>query len=729
MFCILSFTNIRAATAVSLFSVIMSATLLLPACSPSEPFRQPGEAAASGSSSDNTNEQALHTDNNTENSTDSATVSDSNAPDKASDSSGKARDTVYVMPDRPLPRDPAPPAGYQRTVERGHRTGDGRPGNVYWQQFAEYDIDVTLNPENKTLAGTTRITYHNNSPDVLRNLHLELVQNLNRPGVRRNRSAKVTGGVNLHEVVVNGETLTDEAGRSARYSLQGTRMVIRPAEPVQADTTVELEITYDFVIPRQGAGGRMGHSGDNLFYLGYWYPHMTVYDDVVGWHPDPYLGQAEFYHGFADYDLTIRAPENWIIMATGELQNPANVLDPDVLQRWEEAGKRDEPMRIYTAGSNQPATVCALSARESSAAESDTLLAWHYKAENVRDVAFSATRESNWDAARTTVGDRSGDGQTDHTLINSFWRDEAPLWEDVTAYQQHAITFLSDMTGFPYPWPHMTAIEGGGIIGGGMEYPMMTIIGDYNDRGAEALYSVTAHELAHMWVPMIVSTDERHYSWLDEGNTVFSTAEAVMDYLPERRPHTRARNAYARAARTGNEGPMMRRSDYHYSTQQFIIASYRKPAAVLIALRKILGEEQFWEAYREFISEWAFKQAYPWDFFRTFERVSGKDLDWFWYSWYYETWVLDQSVKNVQETEEGTRIVIRDKGDVPMPVYITVTYDGDNKVTYTIPVDGWLKGSRREEIVIPERDVRRVEIDSERELPDINRQNAVWERS
>ncbi len=650
------------------------------------------------------------------------------------------------LPERPLPRKVVPPQGYLNAVDQGFRTGDGRPGEAYWQQFAEYDIDVTIDPSERRIIATARITYHNNSPDNLRQLHLELVQNLHKEGVRRNRPAEVTGGINLERVAVNDTILQEDTGNDYRYGVQGTRMIIHPPQAVESGGTANIEIVYNFDIPQRGAGGRMGYSGDHLFYLGYWYPQMVVYDDVVGWHPDPYLGQTEFYHGFADYELTIRAPEEWLVMATGRLQNANDVLDPNVARRWHEAKQSDEPMRVYTAGSGERATMRGVPARlrhgqdsaggtftwveDGSSATGDRAryLAWRFSAERVRDVAFSVTRESHWDAARTSVGDLTGDGEDDYTVINSFWRDEAPLWSEVVAYQQHAITFLSELTGFAYPWPHMTAVEGGGIIGGGMEYPMMTIMGDYNERGAEALYSVTAHELAHMWVPLIVSTDERRYSWLDEGNTVFSTAEAVGDYHPERRPHREAQNAYVRAARRGTEGPMMRRSDYHYTTQNFIIASYRKPSAVLVALRRLLGDEVFHDAYKAFINEWAFKQAYPWDFFRTFERESGRDLEWFWHSWYYETWVLDQAVALVEEVDDGTRIVITDEGEVPMPVYLTVTYDGDNKVEHTIPVTPWLQGKRTAEIVIPERDVRRVEIDAARNLPDINRQNAVWER-
>jgi len=648
--------------------------------------------------------------------------------------------------ERPLPRAVVPPSGYRDAVDEGTRTSDGRPGNEYWQQFSEYDIEVTLDPDEKRLVALARITYHNNSPDKLRQLQLELVQNLHAEGVRRNRPAEVTGGVQIQRVVVAGTELDDTREGENYYAVRGTRMTMLPPDPVESGEQVEIAIEYEFVIPQRGAGGRMGYSGDDLFYLGYWYPQMVVYDDVVGWHPDPYLGRAEFYHGFADYELTIRAPENWLIMATGELMNAREVLAPDLYRRWQQARQSDEPVRVYSADSDEQVTLQDAPGRvryardseggeiswvEDHAAEGQDYqryVAWKFSAKNVRDVAFSVTRASNWDAARTAVGDLTGDGETDYTVINSFWRDDAPLWSEVVAYQQHAITFLSEMTGFPYPWPHMTAVEGAGIIGGGMEYPMMTVMGDYNHRGAEALYSVTAHELAHMWIPLTVSTDERRYSWFDEGNTVFSTAEAVNAYHPERTPHRDAQRNYVRAARRGEEGPIMRRSDYHYSDHHFIIASYRKPAAVLVALRKILGEEIFEEAYQTFIGEWAFKKAYPWDFFQTFNRVSGWDLDWFWYSWYYETWVLDQAIDQVQEVEDGTRIVVRDHGEVPMPVYLTITYDGDNKVEHVMPVTPWLEGRTAAEIVIPEQNVRRVEIDSDRLLPDINRQNAVWEQ-
>ncbi|MEX0929722.1 MAG: M1 family aminopeptidase, partial [Balneolales bacterium] len=450
---------------------------------------------------------------------------------------------------------------------------------------------------------------------------------------------------------------------------------------------------------------------DNLFFIGYWYPHMTVYDDVVGWHPDQYLGLAEFYHDFADYTYTIEVPSDWVVMGTGDFLNPEEVLTEEVYERYLASQESDEVVNIITSNDFGLATKTG----------AGSTLTWQFHAEFVRDVAFSVTRESLWDGARTPVND------FEYTQINTFYRELAPLWEEVTAYQQHAITFLSGLTDFAYPWSHMTAVEGSNIIGGGMEFPMMTLMGDYNDRGAEALYGVTAHELAHMWVPMIVNTDERRYSWLDEGNTSFSTNDALMDYHPGVDHHESSRQSYIRLSGTDYEGEIMRWSNFHGTQAAFGVASYAKPASVLAALRGVLGEEVFYEAYQTFINEWAFKHAYPWDMFRTFETVSGQDLEWFWRSWYYETWVLDQAVVEVRDKGSVTEIVVEDQGQLPMPVNLTITLEGGDTVKHAIPVDVWLRGYRITTLSIEEQNVVRVEIDAERNFPDVDTSNNVWE--
>ena len=297
----------------------------------------------------------------------------------------------------------------------------------------------------------------------------------------------------------------------------------------------------------------------------------------------------------------------------------------------------------------------------------------------------------------------------------------------VARYAQHSIAFHSRFTGYSYPWPHMTVVEASKIIDGGMEFPMLTLIGDYNTRGDSALYYVTAHELAHMWLPMIVSNDERRFSWMDEGTTSFNENQARMDFFPGRNHNAQDQERYLRLARSEGEGEMMRRSDYHYSGLAFSIASYAKPASLLVALRGLLGEETFRRAYHTFINRWAFKHPYPWDLFNTFESLSGRDLEWFWRSWYYETWTLDQAVASVTADIDGTRIVIEDRGLVPMPARLTITFDDGEVVRREIPVETWLSGATRAALTLPPgKSVQRVEIDAEFHFPDINRDNNVW---
>jgi hypothetical protein len=618
---------------------------------------------------------------------------------------------------RPLPQPIEHPRDFMMAVQNRTRTLVGRPGPSYWQNEASYSITAALHPGTFRVDGSVGIEYRNNSPDTLYNLHVDLTQNMHAPGAIRFEEAEVTGGVTLHRVEVDGQEIPTGVAQGPRYVVFGTRMVILPHEPVVPGGSARIEVEWTVPIPQAGAGERMGY-GDDLFFLAYWYPHMAVYDDIVGWHPDPFVGTTEFYHGFASYDFTIDAPAGWVVMGTGRLMNPEETLAPAVLQRYRAAALSDTVVAILRepdfAAATRPGT--------------DGRLRWRFVADTVRDVAFSATRRSNWDGRRTPVGDLNRDGRTDYTSIHVFWRDSAPLWSEVARYSAHSISFFSEFLGMPYPWPHMTAVEAGEIIGGGMEFPMMTLMGDYNQRGADQLYYVTAHELAHMWFPMIISTDERRYTWIDEGNTTFNENMARADFFNDPYQYLEDVETYLRIAGTEEEGEIMRRSAYHYSPFAYGVASYMKPGTVLVALRGVLGEETFMRAYREFAQRWRYRHPYPWDMWNTFEDVSGRDLDWFWRSWYHETWTLDQAVTNVTTADGQTTIVIDDFGRVPMPVHLTITYADGRTERRDIPVDHWLTGVTRATLTVPGTNVTQVEIDAARRFPDVNRVNNVWPR-
>ena len=623
---------------------------------------------------------------------------------------------LAATPNRPLPQDVPSAQGFAEAVAAGTRTQDGRPGPDYWQQDVAYDLTARVFPEAKRLEGSGTITYTNNAPIALETIHLELAQNLHKPGSVRIETAEVTGGVQIERMAVNGTDLANEE-RGTGYHVRTTQLIVRPDAPVAPGETVTLTVDWSFTIPQAGAGARMGYSRDSLVFLAYWYPQVSVYDDVTGWMDDPFLGLAEFYADRGDYTLSIEAPEGWIVQSTGALQNPADVFRPEIAARRQAALSSDTPQIIVEPEDPSP-TVDA----------DDDRLTWRFEAEHVRDVAFHLSRGAVWEAARAPIGDRDNDGTVDSTEVHTFWRDTAPKWQDVTRYQQHALTFLSQYTGLPYPWPHMTAVEGGGIIGGGMEFPMMTIMGDYNTSTARMLYAVTAHELAHMWVPMMVSTNERRYSWMDEGTTSFHENMARADFFADSRAMASDRDDYLQTARAGEEGEITRWSNFHYDGEAFVVASYRKPAILLAALRGVLGEDAFNDALQDFLATWNGKHPYPTDFFNSFERSTGRDLDWFWYSWYEETWLMDQSIADVAGRGDRTEITVEDRGQAPMPVHLTITLADGETLERRIPVDVWLRGrtSATATVNVPLSSVAQIEIDAAEAFPDADRSNNTW---
>ncbi|MFQ5550917.1 MAG: M1 family peptidase, partial [Gemmatimonadales bacterium] len=353
-----------------------------------------------------------------------------------------------AAPERPVPYPVVPPPSFRGAVDRGTRTTTGVPGESYWQQWADYEIDVRIDPAAHTISGTETVIYRNNSTDRLPQIFVHLYQNLHAPGAIRNESQEITGGIELLRVNADGH--------NSNYVVNGTHMAITLPAPLESGDTTTLQFTWRFQIPQSGAG-RMGWNGDNLLYVGYWYPQVAVYDDVAGWHIDPYLGNAEFHNAFANYEYTVHAPDGWLVMGTGELTNAADALAPAVLERVRLAEISDDVVHVVTEADFGAVT----------AHSANGWVSWSFAADSVRDVAFSVTRASNWDAMRTPVGDVDGDGTADHARVDAIWRNSAPRWAQQVEYSRHSITFLSRYTGIPYPWPHMTAVEGGGIIGGG----------------------------------------------------------------------------------------------------------------------------------------------------------------------------------------------------------------------------------------------------------------------
>jgi len=608
--------------------------------------------------------------------------------------------------DRPVPYPVDLPPAFERALNLETRTLTGAPGLAYWTNTAAYDIDATLSPATRTLRGTQTITYQNNAPEALPQLYVHLRQNLHREGMIRNREVEVTNGMQIGRVAVDGQPLVEEPGRGAAgYRMDGTVMRIDLAEPLAAGASVELAMDWQFTVPRQAP--RMGtEAGNEVFYLGYWYPQMAVYNDLEGWRAELYQGNGEFYMGFADYDVRLTLPEGWLVAATGELQNADEVLPATVRDRLDAAAATSKTVTIVGEDERGPGT---------STATSDTgTLTWHFAADQVRDVAIGASDRYVWDATTADTGAGT-------SMIHALYRPDAASWDRSAEFSQFAIEHLSEYF-TPYPWPHMTAVEG--VVGGGMEYPMMTIIG--GNRTDASLFGVTYHEIAHMWFPMIVSQDEKSYTWMDEGPVSFATNEGRAAFF-DQDAWDPLRQAYYQIAGSGLEQPAMRHGDeYAHGTRARVIAGYSKPAVALHALRGLVGQDAFQEAFRTYINHWAYKHPEPYDLFHTFNDVLDQDLDWFWRGLFYETWTLQHAIGAVDTTADGVTVTILDEDRLPMPAPVRVTYADGRTEEQTAPVTPWLNGERTQTLTFPPGTVTRVAIDPDRFLPHLDRTRLTY---
>jgi len=537
-----------------------------------------------------------------------------------------------------------------------YRTGSGAPGPNYWQQKADYEITAELNDEKQTITGSEKITYTNNSPDVLKYLWIQLDQNLfdknSNTGKTSNNSIRdsvatktLAGQLNLYDF--DGgykiKSVKDGTGAALSYTVNATMMRVDLSKPLKTGEKITFGIEWSFnVNDRNTLGGRSGYEffpedGNYVYTIAQWFPRMCVYDDVVGWQNKQFLGRGEFTLPFGDYKVNITVPADHIIGATGTLKNPQQVLTADQVTRYEKAKTTfDKPVIIVTQAE-------AVAREKAKSKEKKT---WQFEATNVRDFAFATSRKFIWDAMAVKIGDKT-------PLAMSFYsREGNPLWEkESTLAVKNTLEVYSKYT-IDYPYPHATSVHSASI---GMEYPMICFNygrpdkdGKYNDAKKWGMIGVIVHEVGHNFFPMIVNNDERQTTWMDEGINSF------VQYLTEREryPEKPKGRGYAPALVPYMKGdkstmrPLMTNSE---QVIEFGSEQYGKAATALNILREtVMGPELFDKSFKEYAQRWAFKHPKPADFFRTMEDASAVDLDWFWRGWFYTTDNADQSIDQVK---------------------------------------------------------------------------------
>lgn len=608
-----------------------------------------------------------------------------------------------------------------------YRSASGEPGPKYWQNRADYKISAALDTGTHIVSGDVEITYTNNSPDNLKFLWLQLDQNIYKKDSRGSATTTETGGrwansnftdgysIKSVSVEYNGKTITP------KYTITDTRMQVWMQDALKsAGGKVKIAVKFAFTVPEYGTDrmGRLKTKNGIVYEVAQWFPRMCVYDDLQGWNTLPYVGAGEFYCEYGDYDFSITAPSNLIIVGSGELQNPQDCYTPEQMTRWNAAKASDKTVIIRSDREvNNP-----------SSRPKQPNSTWKFKMTNARDVAWAASKAFVQDAAKINLPSGKKSMAISVYPVESIVKNG---WQRSTEMVKGSIEHYSNKW-FEYPYPAATNVAG---IVGGMEYPGIVFC-SHSDSGG-SLWGVTDHEFGHTWFPMIVGSNERKYAWMDEGFNTFINGLSTEAFN---------KGEFAETSFFGdpNSSFMVKYvfddgMDGLYNVPEVIqqdnlgVAAYLKPAQMLDALRNVvLGPDRFDAAFREYINRWAFKHPTPWDFFHTMENVSGEDLSWFWRGWVLNTWKLDQTVKSVAYIKDaatnGAEITIENLEKMVMPVTVLVKESNGKEHKINLPVEVWQRGATWKFGVPTTSEIKEVILDPDKKLPEWNRENNSWKK-
>ncbi|MFC3881957.1 M1 family metallopeptidase [Algoriphagus namhaensis] len=600
-----------------------------------------------------------------------------------------------------------------------YRAASGKPGEGYWQNAADYVIEATLDDEAHTLTGTISISYTNNSPEALDFVWILLEQNrftessrgtLTTPIQGNRYNGDTDGGYELTNIFAK---VGKKGATSSEHIISDTRMQVWFAEPLSArggTATVSMDFTYKIPTDGMDRMGKLKVEDGYIYAMAQWYPKVAVFDDVEGWNIEPYLGAGEFYLEYGDFDYKITVPYDHIVVGSGELMNPKEVLSAEVYNRYQKAMNSDET--VYLVGPDE------IKNTELTRPKQDGTVTWHFKIQNTRDVAFSSSDAFIWDAAKINLPS----GKT--ILAQSVYPKESDgqeAWTRSTEYSKASIEHYSEMW---YEFPYATATNVAADIGG-MEYPGLNFC-SYRSKGA-GLWGVTDHEFGHNWFPMIVGTNERRYAWMDEGFNTFinhysSNAFNNGEYPSTLNQTRRYLNWFTNERREGIDTY----PDVSNLSNLGMIA-YNKPAMGLLMLREyILGHERFDHAFKSYINTWAFKHPTPDDFFNIMENVAGENLSWFWQGWFYGTGNIDLGISTVAPYAGNYVVVLQNEGEIPMPVLLEITFDDGSMESQMVPVEIWQRGNVWNHMIKTDKRVTKVVIDPDKILPDVNLGNDSW---
>ena len=566
------------------------------------------------------------------------------------------------------------PRDVQEAYKKATRSEDGRPGKQYWQNHARYNITVAAMPPSRTINGSEEITYINNSPDTLNRLVLKLILNIHKPGAVRLSPASedyLTSGIHIDSLVINNkvQSWTEDFYHSTVHPLT-------LASPLASHDSVHLFVKWHYDVSKQS--GREGMIDSTTYFLAYFYPRVSVYDDYEGWDTNEFNDALEFYSDFNDYTLQVQVPKNFLVWATGTLINTNAVLQPPFAYKLKQSAISDEIIHIVTREDLRSNKITAQNAVNT----------WQFRATNIPDIALGLSDHFVWDATSVAVDPITNRRASAQAAYN----DTAKDYHYVARYARDALAWLSkNWPGIPYPYEKTTVFQGYA----GMEYPMMANDETYGDTTFSRF--VAEHEIAHTYMPFYMGINEARHGFMDEGwATTFEYLRNVATLGKEKAEEFYKAfriERWTRDQSAAGDVPIITPGT-SLSGGSIGINEYGKPSLGYLAVKDMIGDDLFKKCLHEYMNRWNGKHPIPWDFFYTFNDALGRNLNWFWNNWFFSNYYIDLSVAGVVKTKNGYSVTVDNIGGMAAPFTVVVTYAAGGTETIHKTSEVWKDNQR-----------------------------------
>lgn len=591
------------------------------------------------------------------------------------------------------------PANLQEVYAKGTRTIDGKPGKNYWQNTADYNIAAIFSPSTLLLKGAETVTYTNNSPDTLFEIVFKLYPNIFKKGAERQMeipAEDVSEGMVIDGIsIANSPVLT--------YSIDGTNMKVA-IPPMLPKQNIVFNIKFHYSLNR-GPGVRTGQVEENAAFVAYFFPRIAAYDDIDGWNRNPYVGTQEFYNDFCNFKVSVTVPKDFVVWATGDLQNCNEVFADKYCTLIKQAEVSDSLINIIDSADLASGNITAGNAAN----------AWFFEANNVTDFVFATTDHYLWKSSSLVVDSTTGRRVRADAVFNPKHRD----YYDVISYNRktlHAMSYLFPK--WPYPYQHETVFDGLDQ----MEYPMMV-----NDNPSSTTFdaiTLTDHEVFHTMFPFYLGINETKYAWMDEGWATI--AEWLISPMIDTAIVDRyGLSAYETAAGKEIDLPITTLSTLQTGTPYFLNA-YVKPALGYLYVKDYLGDELFTKALHYYIQQWNGKHPMPYDFFNSMNTGSGKNLNWFWKRWFFDSGVPDLAIAKVNKKGKKYEVMVTSKGTKPVPIDLQITLDDNSVITEHKSIGAWENGNTTTTIAFKtDKSVTKITLGGTYAV-DINKADNIW---